>query len=93
MFKVKIHLHISHLLVTEQLPSGKKTTKKSSLKNLMAYENDNCNFPLHTETIDVYLQRRGNLRVAVEFEEVTGYYGNIKMKFWLPILQGEITGP
>ena len=60
---------------------------------MIAYENINCNFPLHTETIDDFQQRRGNSRVAVEFGDETGYYGNIDMKFWLPIPQGEITGP
>lgn len=47
----------------------------------MPCENENCNFPLHTETVDDYQQRRGNLRIAVEFEDATGYYGNIDMKF------------
>ena len=59
----------------------------------MPCENENCNFPLHTETVDDYQQRRGNLRIAVAFEDATGYYDNIDMKFWLPLPQGKITGP
>ena len=31
----------------------------------------------YTEITDNYRQRRGNMSVATEFEDVTGYYGNI----------------